>query len=245
MPQAVSLPEELRFRRDHHGFLDDFSHVPDTTNDYDLIAPDTGSVTAIDALEGGITVSPSDATVADNDEVYLARKQESFKLADGRPIHYECLCNITDAGSDTLNAISGLADAVAANLLQDNGGGPKASGEVICFYAKDGNTNWHVYIRLNGNLVIDKELDGVNNDDFDAVAHDANQSSNQRLEIQIVPKAASKADITFLIDGVTVYKQLDVDYSTTSDMQAVFGAKNGDANHQEQKLFFHAAYQRR
>ena len=72
--QSQWLNEKLQFT-----IADDFDHYV-TADTWTTTASDSGTVAASDAVGGIVVLSPSDGSVANNDEVYLATTQEIFKV---------------------------------------------------------------------------------------------------------------------------------------------------------------------
>lgn len=127
----------------------DFSEGLDTLFRWQVTAPDSGTWTADDAINGVATFLPSDSSVGNNDEIYLASQQEALLFKAGRPIYASCRLQFVEAATpnNQANVIFGLANAVGANMLIDNGGGPRASGSVCCIYKRDGGVKWRVHSR--------------------------------------------------------------------------------------------------
>lgn len=115
--------------------------------------PDTGTVLINDAANGIATLTPSDGTVADNDEVYLATPNELYQFADGRPIHGLFRFAVTEVATPDLNFCVGFQNAVGAGSLVDNGAGPKVSGDTLAVGKVDGETAWRVWTASSGATV--------------------------------------------------------------------------------------------
>lgn len=135
--------------------LDTFHVFNDFQDDQsDITAVDTvtdlGTVLINDEANGIATLTPSDGTVADNDEVYLATPNELFQFATGRPIYANFRFSVTEAASGVMNFAVGLQNAVGANSLLDNGGGPKVSGDTLAVGKIDGETAWRVWSASSG-----------------------------------------------------------------------------------------------
>lgn len=113
---------------------------------------DTGTALVGDATRGIMTLTPSDGTVADNDEVYLGSANEVFIFATNRPIYGRCRLSFVETAAGVYNAFFGFANAFAADLIVDNGGGPRASGCVAFVEKRDTETAWRLTTR-NGATV--------------------------------------------------------------------------------------------
>ena len=104
-----------------------------------LIATNGGTATISDGVDGYIALSPGSA---DNDEIYLCGATEVYKFAAGKPAVFETMLQFTESTTDDANIVAGFMDAVAANALQDDGGGPKATFSGAVIYKVDGETTW-------------------------------------------------------------------------------------------------------
>jgi outer membrane protein assembly factor BamB len=113
---------------------------------------DTGTVLMGDAAGGIATLTPSDGTVANNDEVYLASANELFIFAADRNIYGRCRLSFVETASGVYNAMFGFANAFAANLIVDDGAGLRASGCILALEKRDGETAWRFTTR-NGSAV--------------------------------------------------------------------------------------------
>jgi hypothetical protein len=113
---------------------------------------DSGSVAINDAAGGIATLTPSDGTVADNDEVYFFTANELFLFLANRNIYGRARVTFTETASGVYNAMFGFANAPAANLIVDDGGGLRASGSILALEKRDGETAWRLTTR-NGSAV--------------------------------------------------------------------------------------------
>lgn len=113
---------------------------------------DTGTVLINDAAGGIATLTPSDGTVTDNDEVYLASANELFLFLAKRNIYGRCRLNFVETAAGIYNAFFGFMNAVAANAIVDDGAGLRASGSILALEKRDGETAWRLTTR-NGSTV--------------------------------------------------------------------------------------------
>jgi len=112
---------------------------------------DTGTVAIGDAAGGVIVLTPSDGTVADNDEAYLETPNEVFKLATGKPLYGRARIQAAETTADKVNLAFGFQNAVGADSLIDDGGGPKVSGDTLAIFKKDGGgAYWYCCAYCNG-----------------------------------------------------------------------------------------------
>jgi hypothetical protein len=108
---------------------------------------DLGSAAVGDASRGIITLTPSDGTVADNDEVYLASANQLFIFAASRPLYARSRLQFTETAAGIYNAFFGFMSGVAADAIVDNGGGMRASGSLAVIHKIDGETVWRCTTR--------------------------------------------------------------------------------------------------
>lgn len=217
------------------GSLDCYTRLEDfdkdqTDLDWVDTITDSGTVTIDDAANGLAVLVPSDGTVADNDEAYFATSNEVFLPVNGKPFIIGGYVKWTEANTDDANIGFGVANAPAANLLIDNGGGIRASGTLAAIYKVDGETAWRCTSRNQSDVTISL----------------SNQSSTstgyQYLEIEFTEFTSTSCKVHFrfgtnpndaspLIDSTTlkpiVHTML---YASATEMAAFFAVKNGGAN---------------
>lgn len=73
----------------------------------------------------------------DNDESYVITTVEAFKLSASKYMWWEARVRLTEGNTNTANFIVGLSEAVGANHLLDNGGGPPANYDGVVWYKPD------------------------------------------------------------------------------------------------------------
>jgi hypothetical protein len=129
-----------------------FSHF--AGDQLDAIAVDTvtdsGTVLMGDDVGGIVTLTPSDGTVADNDEAYLATPNENFKFGTNREIYGTCKLKFTEVTATIVNVAFGFQNAVGANSIVDDGAGLKVSGSCLGIYKIDGEAVWRCVSACNG-----------------------------------------------------------------------------------------------
>ena len=182
---------------------------------------DLGTALVGDAANGIMTLTPSDGTVADNDEVYLASANEVFIFAASRPLYGRCRLKFTETAAGVYNAAFGFANAVAADLLVDNGGGLRTTGCVACIYKVDGGQVWRCQTR-NSTTTTDT-----------ASTTSSTSTGFQTLEVVCQDFDAVNMQVTFRVDGVQL-KDSNlrpivhfVPIASATEMQVFAGAKLG------------------
>lgn len=150
MPKAGRFTSPL-WDLDCMVLFDDFTDDQVDTRWTDVVT-DTGTVAVGDASRGIAVLTPSDGTVADNDEVYLRSANEVFLIADGRPMYGRARLQFTETAAGVYNAFFGFGNAIAADFIVDDGAGLRASGTIIALEKRDGETLWRLTTR-NGSAV--------------------------------------------------------------------------------------------
>lgn len=128
--------------------FDDFWQDQSDINWIDTIT-DSGTVLTGDDVNGIAVFTPSDSTVADNDEAYIGTPNENFKWGTNREIYARAKLRYTAVVAADPNIAFGLQNAVGANSIAD-GGGVKTSGSTACIEKKDGETAFRCTTATNG-----------------------------------------------------------------------------------------------
>jgi len=205
--------------------FDDFEHFV-STDTWTSVLTDSGGAAVADAVGGILAITASDGTVADNDQSMIKGTTEIFKFADGKPLVFEARIQFTEANTDDANVGVGLANAVAADLITDNGAGMKTSGSMIAIYKVDGGTTWKVVTSCNATQTISTST------------VTAGGSSYQTLRGEFMPISSTLGEATFFVDRVQLVDSTTLkpivhrfDYSDSpTEMQPFAIVKNGGAN---------------
>ena len=212
---------------DNMYIFDHFAGEPLANLLYGTTTTDSGTV-AVGSTQGGVvTLTPSDGTVADNDEAGLFTLNEVFKIAAGKPLCCRALIQFSEANTDDANVFVGFASSFGANLLVDDGAGPRTSGNVIGIYKVDGGTVWRCVTRSGS---------GSNVTDSVSITT-AGGSAYQDLQVVISDSGLSTvAQVSFLVNGKELYdsngNKIIHQFPIASASAMSFGAyiKNGSAN---------------
>lgn len=216
--------------KNQYEFVDDFLSDQSDIPWVDVIT-DTGTALVNDAVNGVMVLTPSDGTVADNDEVYLHTANELFKFAAGKPFLGGARIQFTETASGVYNAMVGFMDAMGADSLTDNGAGPKVSGSTCVIYKVDGGTVWRCKSACNGVTIADSVSTTT-----------AGGSSYQELEIEIVdgPGPTANVKAVFRVDGVPLKDSTTgaeivhtIPVASATEMHFGFGAKLGAATNND------------
>lgn len=222
------LPPLLN-QRNQFTIQDDFLRDVDAA-DWVTTLTDSGTASVGDAVGGVIALVPSDGTVADNDEAYIESANEVFKFAADKPLLFEARVQYAEAATNAANVLVGLLDAVGANSLVDNGGGPPSSYSGAVFFKVDGGTRWQVETS-NGTTQTTDDLSSTNVNNLSKKTQTAGGASYQTLRIEFMPYSSTNAYVSFFIDGVQV-AQHDYVFTSATEMQIGIGVKNGGANNE-------------
>lgn len=210
--------------------FDDFWQDQSDINWIDTVT-DTGTVTMGDWENGQVELDPSDATVADNDEAYMGSASENFLVASNRSLYFRTRISYQEQNTDDANIAVGFANAVAANLIVDDGAGIRTTGNWFSIFKVDGETLWRCGCR-NGTA--------TSNTQSTTTAGVANDQTNwQTLEIHVHDfDGGTNVQVTYAVDGLLlrdtnnlVIKHTSLIASAT-EMQAFLGVKNGGANNE-------------
>lgn len=195
-----------------------------TADEFTTVASDSGTVADGDAVGGVVTLTPSDGSVTNNDEVYIKGTQEIYKFAADKPIAVRSRVQFTEGNTDDVNIIVGIKDAVAADTLLDNGGGPAASYSGCVFFKVDGGTRWQFELSVGASQVT-LDLDVT-----------AGGSSYQRLDFDVRVEGGYIIATPY-IDGVQPREysatgggnlaQARLALGSPTEMQLCAGIKNG------------------
>lgn len=214
-------------RRRQFDLFDDFLSFTDTQL-WTKTDGDAGASVAIDADGvGGIVDLTTGAT--DNNEAYLATTNELFKFADDKPLTFETRIKFTEANTDDANVMVGLMDAVGANSILNNGGGPKASFSGAVIYKVDGETAW-------------KFQTSIGTTKTTTVSDLTAGGAWQTLRIVCIPVTSTKVECVPFVDevGGSDFKQLrdangnlikhTITLGSETEMDAAVGVKAGGGN---------------
>jgi hypothetical protein len=232
MPKQLKFPPDWETKRQQYDRFEDFLDDQSDLFWIDTIT-DTGTALVGDAVNGVMVLTPSDGTVADNDEVYLASANELFKFAADQPFMGGFRIQFTETTATVYNAAVGFANAVAANLIVDNGG-MRTTGSQAVIYKVDGGSVWKCQTMVN-DVVMGNSTS----------THSAGGTAYQELEIEIVPRNSTTVEAVFKA-GDTIGPMVYLKDSTTglpirhtvtvanaTEMQIFAGAKLGAATNND------------
>ncbi len=212
---------------------------------WQIIAPDDGTAIITDGVPGELDLLTGGGT--DNDEIYIARAIEEFKFADDKPLWWSMRGRLTEANTDDANIIAGLMDAVAANALQDNSGGPPSSYSGAVFFKVDGGTAWQFETSLTTTQTT-TTLAALSPDgaaDYHTLAIEARRRDATSVELIPYIDEAGGQDFKQALDANGKKVKHIITLGTPTDMMAMAGVKNGGANAETLVLQYMACHQLR
>jgi hypothetical protein len=208
-----------------------FDHFWQDQSDINAIdtVSDSGTVAMGDAAGGTVVLTPSDGTVGDNDEAYLETPNEVFLIASGRPLYGRARIKVAETTADKANVAFGFQNAVGADSLIDDGGGPKVSGDTLAIFKKDGGgAYWYCAAYCNGTGTATKSKTAF----ATATWYD--------LEIFCTDNGNGTASVTYKIDGAylrdfttNVIISHSVTYASATEMAMWLGIKLGAATNND------------
>ncbi len=191
---------------------------------------DSGTAAVGDGPPGILTILPSDGSVGNNDEVYVASTKQLFIfpatfVTAGDSVYARARMLFLEAGSNNAsNVIFGFMTSVGANALIDDGGGPQASTSHAVIYKVDGGTAWKCQAR-NGSEYMDATSTLAASDSayhlFEVIIHDY---TSTRVQVTYKVDGQFLKDSTF---GKPIVHQLL--RAAAGNMSLMVGMKNGEA----------------
>lgn len=170
--------------------FDDFHSEALANLTYATSTTDGGGATVGDEVGGVITVTSG--TDADNEESWLATINEVFACGAGKALEAAAKIQYAEAATDAANVFFGFASAVGANLLVDDGAGPRTTGNIIGIYKVDGGTVWRCVTRWGSTTSV---LDSVS-------TTTAGGASYQDLRVSVADGGSVGTSlVTFYVDG--------------------------------------------
>ena len=212
---AVTVPIVNDRWEDSFFFQDEFIDYVDGTL-WTKVADTNGTVSTTDSVGGVVTLADQDGI--DNNECYLKSDCECVKFGDGLSFSLRGRMKFSEVATNAANIIFGAMDAVTVNTLVDNGGGIRATGDAVAIYKIDGGTKWVCKTQLNGT--------SYGNTTTTITAG----GSYQNLEIRFSDRGGSGSNcgrVEYFINSQLVASHEMNTYTSATEMEPVFGLKNG------------------
>jgi hypothetical protein len=210
---------------------DDFTQTLDT-NKWTAQTTDTGTAAVGSEDNGLLTLTPSDASVADNDEVYVASAKALFTFGTNRALYARGRAKFVETASGIYNAFFGFMSSAlsAQNLIVDDGGGLRATGSICAIHKIDGETVWRATTR-NGST------------STTSTSTKTAGAAYQLLEVMlndwdgVSMQATFKVDGDFLKDSNGLVIRHTVLIASATIMSLAFGAKLGAITNNDTFIF--------
>lgn len=219
------LPPSDKVAMQTSGYMDDLEGYV-TGDRFTALAADAGSSVARTDAANGVVALTTGGT--DNNEAAIRTSQEVFLFAADKPIYCVGRFQYAEAATNAANVAFGLADAVGANLLLDDGAGPKASYSGALLYKVDGETTWRFQTSI-GSTKTTTVLSAANT--LTKKDYTAGGSGYVVAEIEFSPITATVADISLKINGEHVVKHA-ITFTSATEMHQAAYVKAGSANSQ-------------
>lgn len=231
------MPVELSYR-EQHGFFDDFFWYI-SPHLWTSLAADIGVTAPTSASNptGGQITTSTGAT--DNNEVAVYTTNAPFLVANNRPILAEARIQYSEAATSAANVALVLSDSSnLSDVLVDNGGGPRTTGNNILIYKVDGETVWRAAARNGTQSTISQS------------STTAGGSAFSILRIEVKDMSTTQVTVTYSVDGVmlrdattglVINHQLNI--SGSANMRAGVYLKAGSATSETLLTDYLAAYQ--
>ncbi len=150
MSNVARFTHELSELDTVHIWDDFFWYV--TAHQWTSLAADTTPTLTVGDAVNGVLALFTDTT--DNNEVAVRSTAELFKVGTNREIVCRAKLQYSENDTNKANVFVGFASAIGANLLLDNGGGPRVSGDILGIFKVDGGTVWKCVSQVNGTATI-------------------------------------------------------------------------------------------
>lgn len=206
-------------------WYDDFLEEIDTTNVYTATLTDSGTAVAGNGVGGVVVITPSDGTVADNDEAYLGWRNLAFTPAAGKTFVMRARMQYAEANTDDANVAVGFCSTVAANTLIDDGGGPVASGTHFCIFKVDGGTVWKAEARNQSTALTSTSTETAGGSAYATFEVVLSEITTTKMTV------AYKVNDNYLIDSSTGFPiHHEITYTSADPVTPFVALKNGGAN---------------
>lgn len=217
-----------------HGFHYDFTANSLDDDVFVVTASDGGAGAFADGAGGVIQLQASDTTVGDNDETYVHQTLETFLFAAGKPLVWQARIKLTEGATDKANVMVGLANAWAANHIQDNGAGPVASYSGHVAFKVDGGTVWQSEGSIATTQTTDTDIGTRSSGTWVTFRGEFDPGSG-----------VTDGRLRMFLDGALVQTITSFDYTNATEMELGCGVKNGTTTEELVDIDYLSCYQAR
>lgn len=163
---------------------DDFNQSLNT-NIWTLTVPESGTGVPVN---GSLPLTPSDASVAANDEAYLLGPKV-FKPAANLPIYGRMRGNFSEVVAGNSAVFFGFASTLVANFIVNGGVSLVATGSFFGLFKPTGQTTWALATQNQSGPVITQGINAAGN------------GKKQLLEVFVTPDDTLRFKISAKING--------------------------------------------
>jgi hypothetical protein len=206
-----------------------FSHFTSDVASAELTttATDSGTAAVGDTAGGVLLLTPSDGTVADNDEVYVQTANELFLFAANKAIYGRARIKWVETSAGIYNVAFGFMNAPTANAIIDDGGGVKVSGSTLAIYKVDGESVFRCASACNGTSTVTKSNKSAVGATWYELEIICNDWDGVSMEVSF------KVDGEYLKDANNVVIKHTVLIASATEMAMFVGAKLGAATNND------------
>lgn len=200
----------------------DFIEEIDTTNEFTATLTDSGTAVAGNGASGIVVISASDGTTGDNDEAYLGLRNLVFTPAAGKTFVMRARMQYSEVNTDDANVAVGFSSSVAANLLLDDGAGPKSSGTHFLIYKVDGETVWRCQARNQSTALTSTSTKTAGGSAYSTFEVVISEITTSKMTV------VYKVDDDYLVDSTTGFPiHHEITYTSADPVTPCVAVKNG------------------
>ena len=156
------------------------------------------------------------------------RSLSCFRFAIDRPLAFEARVKFSEAAVDAANVLVGVMDAVGANALLDDGGGPKASYSGAVFYKGDGESVWSVETSLGASQTTTPTNLPSGGGDWQTLSFIAQPTGPSEVEVVFRADQGGGGNAAVCRDASGRPFTHTIKLGTSAEMSVVLGVKAGD-----------------
>lgn len=228
MGRSVLQSPWTYINKDEYAVADDFTHWIDA-DEWTVLHADGGATVTHEGP--GRSWINMEIKTTDNDEAAIVTTNELFKFITLVPIHVTARIQYTEVNTDDANVAFGLADAIGANFITDDGAALAIANEGAVIYKLDGDTTWRFAT----------EMDTVQTTSQSTTT--AGGATPQVLEIDIIPTTATTFQARPFVNGVQLLDSTSGDpimhtitLGTATDMDLGVYGKTGAAQEENIRI---------
>lgn len=217
---GMYMPSALQQAPHIYGVFTDFTEDQTDLFWIDTVT-DSGTVAMGDAVGGTAVFTPSDCSIADNDEAYIRCANEIFKVASQKPLYGECRLQFAETVASTQNIAFMFQNAIGADSIIDTAGGLKVSGDTLGIYKAETGFWKCVSVVAGGTATVSTSTTP------------ASAATWYVLGIEVIHQDSLGAIVAFKVDGASLYDSNGnvivhrIAYASATEMNVGCGVKLG------------------